>query len=73
MEFRGLMPNGLMLYMADTVNANPDSYFAVYMRDGHLVLNMQSTSSVSRAPASPTKQITSKNRYDSGIWHEVSQ
>ena len=33
-----MMPNGLMLYMADTTVANPEFYFALYMKDGYLVL-----------------------------------
>ena len=71
MEFRAVMPNGLMLYMADTTVANPEFYFALYMKDGYLVLNMQSNTTVSRAPASPTKEITSKYKYDNGEWAEV--
>ena len=73
MEFRALMPNGLMLYMADITTANPNFYFALYMRNGNLTLNLQSSTAASRAPASPTKEITSKYRYDNGIWNEVRQ
>ena len=62
-----------MLYMADTTENNPEFYLALYMKNGQLVLSMQTNTPVSRAPASPTKILNSTQTYDNGLWNKVQK
>lgn len=65
------MPDGIILYMADTYTSTPNNFFVLFMRNGNLWLSMQSSSARSRAPGSPTKLLSSKLRYDNGNWTTV--
>ena len=71
LEFRAVQPNGLLVYMADTVNSNPRHYFCLYLHNGHVVMSMVTDSITSRQDPSPTKNIRLRFKYDDGRWWKV--
>ncbi len=61
------MPNGIMLYVPST----SETFFAVYLRSGNLVLSMRTTDSATQQTMTDAR-IESDERLDDGEWHEVS-
>ena len=66
--FRALQPNGLLYYVANSINVDTPFWLALYLRDGSLEFSIETGTT----PSKRTKQLRSKGVYNDGKWWDVS-
>ena len=65
LNFRALQPDGVILTLLSS-ETMASQYLIVYLRRGHIVANMATSSR-----SSVTRNVTSNYRYDDAYWWQV--